>query len=180
MVIQRAMHLGYLHQVLGIEPASRVSFEFTKNGLVVWDLRTGIRHLIDMSKGPSVTRDRFDVPPMVQRILEASDAELKQQWADGEGWDDEREAIFSEMSARGISALPSDTVPRRVKEKQLDENTPESKAYMRQNWPMILELIKSKGFQDQLAIQGKAINWDAINATEREIGLPESQRPDDE
>ena len=59
-----------------------------------------------------------------------------------------------------------------------EENTPEAKANMRIIFPMFVDLLRQKHVQEHLAIQRKVVDWDAINATERDCSLPESECPD--
>jgi hypothetical protein len=62
-------------------------------------------------------------------------------------------------------------------EKKLEENTPEAKQFMRENWPMMVELLKKKDVQDQFFDAGKYIDWNGVNAVERECDLPQSECP---
>jgi hypothetical protein len=56
--------------------------------------------------------------------------------------------------------------------------TPQAIAAMRELMPMMVELLKTPGMQQQLLIQQKVVNWDAINEVERECGLPVTPCPD--
>jgi hypothetical protein len=158
--IQRGVQLGALHQTLGIAAESRVYVQLTPTGVVIWDLGTGTKHKVD---GTVVTKESFAVPPRVKAILGADTDDLKRQWEESEGFDDDRETIFAELTARGVDLRPG-TRQVSTRATRPQENTPEAKAYMRQVFPMMVELMKSKVAQEQLAMQGKIIDWDAINA----------------
>ena len=50
--------------------------------------------------------------------------------------------------------------------------------YMRETFPMMVDMLKLAHVHEHLRIQGKVINWDAINEIERACGLPETPCPD--
>ena len=56
--------------------------------------------------------------------------------------------------------------------------TPQAISAMRELWPMMVNLLKTPGMQQQLLIEQKVVNWDAINEVERECGLPITPCPD--
>ena len=62
--------------------------------------------------------------------------------------------------------------------KDRPKQTPHAIASMRELWPMMVELLKTPGMQQQLRIQAKVVNWDAVNDVERECGLPVTPMPD--
>ena|SRR5579862_5100246 len=106
MEIQRAANLGVIHQSLGIKPDSRISYQLTDYGFVIWDLATGTEYTIRQGQSkPSVAR--FELPQNITNIIAASDDDLKQRWIDSwlDGWTDERRTIFTELAYRGISTL---------------------------------------------------------------------------
>jgi hypothetical protein len=49
--------------------------------------------------------------------------------------------------------------------------------FMRETLPTMVGLLKLPHVQDSLRLQGKVINWDAINEMERACGLPETPCP---
>jgi hypothetical protein len=103
MVIQTAKRLGLLQSQLGIQPESRVSYSFTSIGVTIWDWTAGAMYVVASGR---FEKSKCTVPERVRGILSANDAELKRRWDDGEGWDEEREAIFSELCERGVNMLP--------------------------------------------------------------------------
>jgi hypothetical protein len=72
MQIQRAVRLGPLHGRLGIKPDACIFFELKQTGVMGWDLQTGTRRTVDQN-GPTVTKDRFQVPLRIKEILSAKD-----------------------------------------------------------------------------------------------------------
>jgi|HubBroStandDraft_2_1064218.scaffolds.fasta_scaffold57747_3 hypothetical protein len=50
--------------------------------------------------------------------------------------------------------------------------------YMRETFPMMVDMLKLAHVHEHLRIQGKVINWDAINEIERACGFPETPCPD--
>jgi hypothetical protein len=99
MELMRGDQLGALQQQFGIAPDARVSIEITQAGPTFWDWSTGIEYIVNP---PNVHKSGFDVPAWVTEILKATDDVLKQRWKNGEGWTDERSAIFSELTCRGV------------------------------------------------------------------------------
>ena len=55
--------------------------------------------------------------------------------------------------------------------------SPEAIARMRILWPMMVKLLEMPHVQNGLRIEQKVVNWDDINAVERECGLPETPCP---
>jgi len=49
---------------------------------------------------------------------------------------------------------------------------------MRTLWPKMVGLLLLPHIQDTLRLQQQVVNWDEINAIERECGLPETPCPD--
>ena len=47
--------------------------------------------------------------------------------------------------------------------------------YMRETFPMMVDMLKLAHVHEHLRIQGKVINWDAINEIERACGFPEER-----
>jgi len=107
MQIQRGIQLGMLHQQLGIDANSRIAFQLTPTGVVIWDFGAAKRFTVDGTV-PSVVEQDFVVPNRMKQIFEASDEHLKKRWDDGllEEWTDERETIFTELVFRGVNMLP--------------------------------------------------------------------------
>jgi hypothetical protein len=60
------------------------------------------------------------------------------------------------------------------------KQTPHAIASMRELMPMMVELLKTPGMQQQLRIQAKVLNWDYINDAERHCGLPVIPMPESE
>jgi hypothetical protein len=96
-----------LHQQLGIDANSRISFQLKQTGVIIWNFDTGTRHTVDGTV-PSVTEDHLEVPRRMKDIFSASDEQLKKHWDENwlDGWTDERETIFSELCMRGVNMLP--------------------------------------------------------------------------
>ena len=106
MEIHHAADFGLMAQKLGIKPDSRVAYRFTDYGVVIWDLATGNEYTVRQGD-PNPSVRRFQLPLNVKRIIEASDDDLKKRYSASweDGWSDERETIFTELTYRGISAL---------------------------------------------------------------------------
>jgi hypothetical protein len=100
---RRAMQIGALHRQLGIDANSRVTSQISPTGGVVSDLSTGIRYTVNFNP-PNIETALFAVPQWAQTIFNANDDELKKRWTETEteGWNDERETIFAELTLRGI------------------------------------------------------------------------------
>jgi hypothetical protein len=107
MQIQLGVQLGMLHQQLGIDANSRIAFQLTPTGVVIWDFGAAKRYTVDGTV-PSVVEHDFELPDRMKAIFDASNEQLKKRWDDGfeEGWTDERETIFSELVLRGVNMLP--------------------------------------------------------------------------
>jgi hypothetical protein len=101
---QRAMQIGALHRQLGIDANSRVTCQITPKGGVVSDLSTGIQYKVNFNP-PKIETALFAVPQWAQEIFDANDDELKKRWTETEGWSDERETIFAELTLRGVKIL---------------------------------------------------------------------------
>lgn len=106
MEIHRAAEFGPLAQKLGIKPDSRVTYRMTDRGVVIWDLAGGNKYSVTQGN-PDASVERFTVPANIQRIIAASDDELKRRYSESweDGWSEERETMFTELTYRGISAL---------------------------------------------------------------------------
>jgi len=106
MEIHRAANLGLMQQKLEIDPNARITFSLTENGLVIWDLTTENRYTVTQGN-PNPSVDRFHLPKNIKDIRSASDDHLKKRWSESweDGWSDERETIFTELTYRGISPL---------------------------------------------------------------------------
>jgi len=104
--IQRASNLGPVQQKLGLDPNVRICCKVTSIGVTVWDISTGTVHLVD-GKTQTVTHAAFKLPKSVKTIIALSDEELKTRWSHGwrQGWDDNRQTIFTELIFRRISVL---------------------------------------------------------------------------
>jgi len=106
MEIQLAANLGLIHRQLGIDSNARSTYKLTDNGIVIWDLATGTRYTVTQGDpNPSVAR--FQLPQNIKDIISATDDQLKKRWSESwqDGWTDERETIFTELTYRGISML---------------------------------------------------------------------------
>ncbi len=93
-------------QKLNIEPNARISYQMTQTGVVVWDLSTGNKYTITQGD-PNAVVSTFEVPQKVKQIIDAADDELKKRYSASwlDGWSDERETIFTELTYRGINTL---------------------------------------------------------------------------
>ena len=106
MQVQKASRLGALHMTLGIPAESRVTYQFTRTGgVIIVDLNAAIEYQVE---GKNVTKKRVPINPRVKELLAANNEELKKVWNAGEGWDDERELVFSELCERGVDMLARD------------------------------------------------------------------------
>lgn len=106
MEIQRAASLGLLHQKLGIDPNARVAFKLIDTGVVILDLATETAYtVIYGNPEPAITP--FQLSQNVKNIVAATDVQLKQRWSESkrDGWSDERETIFTELTYRGVNML---------------------------------------------------------------------------
>jgi hypothetical protein len=105
MQLQRGVQLGALQQQLGIDPNARVTVDF-KQTITIDDVSTGTHFEIFTAVTPiQIIKESFAVPEWVNKILSATDAELKKRYQETEGWDEERETIFAELTCRGIRVL---------------------------------------------------------------------------
>ncbi len=104
--IHRAQEFGLLTQKVGIAPNARVTYQLTRNGIVLRDLETSTQFTV--AENGDVLEEDFNVPDNLKRIFNASDNDLKKQWDDSweEGWTDERETIFTELVRRGVDMRP--------------------------------------------------------------------------
>jgi hypothetical protein len=104
--IQRASNLGPVQQKLGLDPNARICCKVTSIGVTVWDISTGTVYLVD-GKTRTVTHIAFTLPTAVKTVIALSDEELKARWSHGwrQGWDDNRQTIFTELIFRGISVF---------------------------------------------------------------------------
>jgi hypothetical protein len=107
MEIHQATELGQLGKTLGLAATSRITFEVTNDGVMVWDLDHGIKYTVSVSSR-HVNREAFEVPKQIKEIFDTPDDVLKKRWDDhwSEGWTEEREIIFTELCRRGVSMLP--------------------------------------------------------------------------
>ena len=106
MEIQLAANLGLIHRQLGIDSNACITYRLTDNGIVIWDLATETRYTVTRGDpNPSVAQ--FQLLQNIKDITSASDDQLKKRWAESwqEGWSDERETIFTELTYRGINTL---------------------------------------------------------------------------
>jgi len=95
-----------LAQKLGIKPDARVAYQLTNQGVVIWDLTTGNEYTVAQGD-PNPAVGRFTVPQKIKDIIGATDDVLKKRLSESwrDGWSDERETIFTELTYRGISVL---------------------------------------------------------------------------
>lgn len=49
--------------------------------------------------------------------------------------------------------------------------------FMRQTFPIMVNLLTLPHVQESLRVQGQVVNWDEINEIERACGLPETPCP---
>ncbi len=93
-------------QQLSIEPNARISYQMTQTGVVIWDFSTGNKYTITQGD-PNAAVSTFEVPQKVKQIIDATDDDLKKRYSASwlDGWSDERETIFTELTYRGINAL---------------------------------------------------------------------------
>jgi hypothetical protein len=106
MKIYLAASLGAVHQQLGIDPRARITYEKTDDRIVIWDFSTGNKY--DVNGGdPNPSKTRFEIPPYIKHILSSSDDELKKRYSESsnDGLSEEREALFMELTHRGINTL---------------------------------------------------------------------------
>jgi hypothetical protein len=106
MEIHRAVELGQLYRSLGIDRDARVSYRISAGGVVISDIGAATQYTITQGNTrPSVAR--FEVPGYVVEIISATDDQLKRRWSETwlDGWSDERETIFTELTYRGVSML---------------------------------------------------------------------------
>jgi hypothetical protein len=106
MEIHRAAELGLLTQKLGIKPDVRVAYQLTNTGIVIWDLSDGHEYTVRHGD-PNPSVGQFTLPQNIKTIIEAADDALKKRLSESwmDGWSDERETIFTELTYRGISVL---------------------------------------------------------------------------
>jgi hypothetical protein len=106
MEIQRAASLGLLHQKLGIDPNARVAFKLIDTGVVILDLATETAYTV-IYGNPQPAIIPFQLSQNVKNIVAATDEQLKQRWSESkrDGWSDERETIFTELTYRGVNML---------------------------------------------------------------------------
>jgi hypothetical protein len=106
MQIQRAANLGLVHQELGIDSDARITYELTANGVIIWDLATETQYRLTYGD-PKPSAARIQVPQNIKDLISASDDQLKNRWRESrqDGWSDERETIFTELTYRGIRML---------------------------------------------------------------------------
>lgn len=102
------IQLGALHQQLGIDPKARVTFRMTPSGGIISDYSTGTTYNITFGPPTSVTKSPLVVPKWAKDIFSATDDALKKRWKETQGWDDERETIFAELTLRGVRVLDID------------------------------------------------------------------------
>jgi hypothetical protein len=106
MEIQRAANLGMMQQKLGIDSNARITYKLTEFGVVIWDLATETRYTVTHGD-PNPNVARFRLPQNIKNVISTSDDQLKKRWSESwqDGWSDERETIFTELTYRGISML---------------------------------------------------------------------------
>jgi hypothetical protein len=88
--------------------------------------------------------------------------------------------LESNARAKALAAMTENercALRERISGPDIVRNTPEAKLFMQENWPMMLELLNRKDVQDQFFDAGKCIDWNGVNALERECGLPQSDCP---
>jgi hypothetical protein len=103
MEIHRAAEFGLLGQKLGIKPRhSRVTYQMTEHGVVIWDLAEGKKYTV-VRGNPNATMVPFDVPSNIQKIIGATDDALKKRYSESwqDGWSEERETLFTELNLPG-------------------------------------------------------------------------------
>jgi hypothetical protein len=106
MHIHRASELGTLHQHLGIGADSRISYQITAKGVLVWDLATEVQYDVDASTNPpGITKAKAPVPQIVKDTIAKSTDELKTRWQNTWEMNEERETIAGELRFRGINCL---------------------------------------------------------------------------
>jgi hypothetical protein len=106
--ITRGQNLGALHQQLGIDAKARVTFQMTPMGGIVSDYSTGTAYTLTFGTPTRVVKSPFAVPQWAKEIFAATDEELKRRWKETEGWDDQRETVFAELTLRGVRVLDID------------------------------------------------------------------------
>jgi len=106
MEIHRAVSLGLLHQKLGIDPQARITYKFTDSGIVIWDFASGNRYTVTHGD-PNPSKAPVEIPKTIKHIISSTVDELKKRYSESweDGWSDEREAIFTELTYRGINTL---------------------------------------------------------------------------
>ena len=105
MQLQRGIQLGALHQQLGIDANARVTVDFGPT-ITIDDVSTGKHFEIVTAVTPiQIVTASFAVPDWVKKILSATDDQLKKRYQETEGWGDERETVFAELTCRGIRVL---------------------------------------------------------------------------
>ena len=106
MQIQRAANLGLVHQELGIDSDARITYRLAVNGVVISDLATETQYTVTYGD-PNPFVARFQIPQNIKDVISASDDQLKKRWSESrqDGWSDERETIFTELTYRGIRLL---------------------------------------------------------------------------
>jgi hypothetical protein len=106
MEIHRAQSLGLLAQKLGIKPDARISYRMTQSGVVIWDLSTGNEYTVNHNN-PNAIVSSFSLPTKIKQIIDATDDDLKKRYSASwmDGWSDERETMFTELTYRGINTL---------------------------------------------------------------------------
>jgi hypothetical protein len=106
MEVHRASELGQLHRSLGIDPNARITFKLAVDGVIIWDLATQMQYTVVQGRSVPLVA-HFQLPQYVNDIISANDDQLKKRWAESwrDGWSEERETIFTELTFRGISML---------------------------------------------------------------------------
>ena len=108
MELNYGVQLGALHQQLGIDPKARVTFQMTPTGGIVSDYSTGTAYTLTFGPPTRVVKSRIVVPQWAKEIFAATDDDLKKRWKETEGWDDQRETVFAELTLRGVRVLDID------------------------------------------------------------------------
>jgi hypothetical protein len=108
MEITCGQNLGMLHQQLGIDPKARVTFQLTPTGGVVSDYSTGTAYTLTFGQTTRLVKSSIVVPQWAEEIFSATDDVLKKRWKETNGWDDQRETVFAELTLRGVRILDID------------------------------------------------------------------------
>lgn len=108
MEIHVSNEFGPYMQQLGIAPKTRVGFKETSNTKIFWDLGRGLRFTVSTTEPSLVTEEQFVIPARLKEILAADNSTLEKWYDEGfmDGWSEDQETLFTELTVRGVSLLP--------------------------------------------------------------------------